>query len=134
MSLNPEQLAAWHQFKWFLWLHEADPDCPLAKQALDDVWQRNPDFQPREHLDLLSWIGPLPEAGPSAEEMLARQPADWLDDLLTFEPTDRDSHAYFVIERNLIEAAKRKSEWGIAMGVALAEVGEWNAYLWQALL
>ena len=130
---SPGQLTAWQQLDWFDWLMRKAPDCPLAKQAYSDAFQRFPEFEPRELPDFLTWRSPQPEIRPTVEELLARPAAAWVDELLSFQPMDRP-HARFGRERNLTVAAGRCFEWGLALADALAEAENWDASLWQALL
>ena len=86
-----EERTEYQHFNWFYWLHESDPNCTLAKQALDEVLTEYPDFEPRERPDLTHWIGPVQDIVPqspwSVEELLAKPAADWLGDLLSFQST-----------------------------------------------
>ena len=130
--LSDIQLTAWHHLNWCRWLHESDPDCPLAKQARDDAQKLIPGYEPRELPDFLTWRSPLPEIRPTVEELLAGPAAAWVDELLSFQPMDRP-HARFGRERNITLAAVRCFEWGLALADALAEAGKWEDYPWSAL-
>ena len=44
------RLAARHRFDWLHWLYDADPDCELVKQALDEIQSQHPEFEPQEPL------------------------------------------------------------------------------------
>ena len=41
---DPDRLAAEHRFTWFHWLHEADPNCSIAREMLEMVRTEHPDF------------------------------------------------------------------------------------------
>ena len=47
---------AYQHFNWIHWLHNADPECEIAEQALRRVWEANPDFQTRDHPDLTHYV------------------------------------------------------------------------------
>lgn len=132
--LSGEELTAWHHLNWFHWLHVKDPDCLLAKQARDEASAMLPGYEPREHPDFLSWVGPLPETGPTVGELLRRPAGVWLEELGSFLIAEQSGHARFVFERNLHEAAKKNLEWGIALAEALANATAWNSGLWPPLL
>ena len=131
-----ERRTAYHHFMWFHWLNSADPDCTFAKKALDDVWKRYLDFQPRNYPDLLSWssTGSGSKSPWSVEQLLSRPAKKWVDDLLSFQPIDilgpnRDG-LVLVVE----EVAKQNFEWGIALADELARLGEWDTDLWAVLI
>ena len=79
---NPDgETTARQHFDWFHWLHESDPNCSLAKQALDAVLAKYPEFKPSQPPDL-THRSRLVKAPRPPEELLAKPAADWLDDLL----------------------------------------------------
>ena len=133
-GLTPKQIEACYQLDWLHWLHEKDPSCPLAMQALNEASKLLPGYKPREHPDFLSWIGPVPDRGPTVEELLAMPATASLDELLSLQSAEQDSHARLVLVRNLTEAAKRDFSWGIALADGLAKAKNWDTNLWQALL
>ena len=52
-AANPnEEITARQHFDWFHWIHESDPNCALAKQALDAVLAKYPEFKPTQPPDL----------------------------------------------------------------------------------
>lgn len=132
---DKERRTARHHFDWLHWLHSAAPDCALTRQALDDVLARYPEFRPREHPDLTHWMGSDwvgPQSPWTAEELLTKPAADWLPELLSFQPTeflgpDRDG-----LVLTIAEAAKRGFDWGLELADALA--GKWDADLWSGLI
>ena len=138
---NPdkERRAAEHQLEWLNWLHDAAPDCVLAKQALEAVSTQHPGFKPSEHPDLTHWTGSFEYVTPlspwTTKELLDKPATDWLQKLLSFQPK-QDS---FRPEREGLvgavrEAAKQQFGWGVDLADALAGAGEWNADLWSGLI
>jgi len=125
---------AYHHFNWLHWLHDAAPHCTLTKEALNDVWEQYPEFKPREY-PVKHW-SELGHDGPrspwTAEELLRRPPAEWLPELLSFEPQvpgpDRDGLVA------LKTAAKQNLDWGLGLARALAEKEEWDTDLWSGLI
>ena len=113
---DKERYTARRHFDWLHWIHEAAPDCVMARQALDDVLKRYPDFQPSEHPDLThstTSTEPLVSQIPwTVEEILAR-PIDecWIQRKEFLGP-DWDG---FV--RAVADAASLNFEWGLDLGL-----------------
>ena len=135
---DEEELAAYHHFRLLHWLHSADQGCPFAKEALDDVLKRYPDFKPHEHPDLLSWhrmvIGS--QSPWSTEELLSLPAEEWVSKLLSFQETDLsrfDGPDRRGLVRAVEDAANQNFEWSIALADELARLGEWDSDLWPPL-
>ena len=129
-----ESYTAYHQLEWFEWLHSADPDCTLAKQALDDVWEQYPGWRPSEHPDLSVWVGEIVQAQSpwDARELLAKPASDWLPALAAYEPTDT-LHDRGELVRAVTEAAKQNPTWGIDLADELAGIDLWDSDLWKGI-
>ena len=88
-----ERRTAYHQFEWLYWLYRADSNCVLAKQALDAVSAQHPEFKPSEGPDFIIWWGGeaeivRPQSPWTIIELLAKPAADWLRELVSFQPTE----------------------------------------------
>ena len=136
-----EELSAHHRFTWFHWLHQADPDCSIAKEALDTVWAQYPEFVASEHPDFTHyhWSGVQSPAQGTWDvgTLLARQAAEALPDLLTYQPTDQqrfDGHHRWAMLSTVRQAAEANPSWGIDLADAMAEIGAWNSDLWQHVI
>ena len=132
-----EMRTAYKHFAWFDWLHKSDPNCALAKQALDKVLAAYPQFEPGEHPDLTRWVesGPVSLESPwTVEELLAKPATDWLDDLLSFQDTEWDSPNRRGLMVGVAEAIKQNFDWSLDLADALAETGEWDVDLWSVLI
>ena len=121
---------------WFQWLHEADPDCTLVKQALDNVAGQYPDWQPPEHPDQIYW----PhyewidfESPWTVEELLSRPAEEWTDKLLSSKKPELFESSWNEL-LTVKEAASRRVEWGLDLAEALATEGNWDTDLWNMLL
>lgn len=126
-------------FNWLAWLNQAEPDCGLLKRELDDIRSQYPDFKMREHPDFTSWSeicrSALRPQGPwSVEELLSKPATDWLDDLLSYQPTDFLETRVSGLLCTVAEASKTKFEWGIGLAEALGNAKKWDADLWGALI
>ena len=133
---DKEEWSAHYHFRWFHWLHSADPNCALAQKALDEVLKRYPDFKPEKHPDLRSWIEPT--LGPSSpwtvEELLARPAKEWVDELLSFRQKDFRGPDRHGLVCAVEDAANQRFEWGVALADELAGREAWDSDLWANLM
>ena len=130
------RLAARQRFDWLHWLHDADPTCMRAEEALDDIRNHYPEFTPGKHPDLTHWshsrIGP--EYPWSVEELLSRPASEWLDDLLSFRPASPLGPDRHDAVSAVSAAAGRDFRWGADLAAALAGRDLWESDLWIAVL
>lgn len=86
---SAEKLTARSHFEWLSWLLQAKPDCALAGAALEPIKAQYPDWRLSDHPDLTHWMGSADWVGSespwSVEQLLAREPREQLDDLLSFK-------------------------------------------------
>ena len=131
-----EMRTACKHFVWFDWLHKSDPNCTLAKEALDKV-SAEYQFKPSEHPDLIHWFesGPVDLQSPwIVEELLAKPPVDWLSDLLAFQGSEWDGPSRRGLLVSVAEAIKQDFDWGLELADALAKAGKWDVDLWSVLI
>ena len=131
------EYTARHHFDWFDWLHQSDPNCVSAREALVEVSTEYPNFESREHPDLLYWTSiawGAPQSPWTPEQLLANPASNWLDDLLSFQATEWDGPDHRGLIENVTEAAKQDFEWGLGLADALGRTEKWDAYLWSALI
>ena len=140
-SPDKEQLTAYSHFNWLHWLRSVDNDCTLAKEALEEVLSKHPDFEPIEHPDFTHWVGNgsdwvFPESPWTPAQLLERPAQDWLSELLSFQPkpTDIFGPSRVRIEPTVQEAAEQDFDWGIALADGLAGKEEWDVDLWSGLI
>ena len=132
-----ESLTTYNHFNWLHWLQSEASNCALAKEALDDVWKRYPDFQQRKQPDLAHWTrsGCIDHQSPWTVEELLSQPAKaWAEKLLSFQQTDSSGPDRHELERTVSEALNRKFEWGLDLANALVTDGNWDTDLWTVLI
>ena len=124
-------------FNWFDWLHQSDSNCTLARQALAVVSAEYPDFESREHLDLMHWTssdwGDL-QTSWTPEQLLESPASDQLDNLLSFQITEWDGPDHRELIESIAEAVRRNFDWGLDLADALGEREEWDVYLWSTLV
>ena len=134
---NTRRYIARQHFNWFDWLHQSDPDCPLAKQALEAVLAEYSNFKPKEYPDLMHWMssdwGEL-QSPWSPEELLAKPAAHWLDNLLSSQDTEWDDPDHRGLIGSVAEAIRRDFNWGLGLARALSRTEKWDVYLWSILI
>ena len=136
---HKERRTAYHQFEWLHWLYSADSNCVLAKQALDAVSAQHPEFKPSEGPDFIIWSGGeaeivRPQSPWTIKELLAKPAADWLRELVSFQPTEFLGPSRDGLVNAVQEAVEQKFDWGLGLADALAKAGEWNSDLWSGLI
>lgn len=132
-----EEISARGRFDWFDWLHKSDPNCHLAKQALEEVSEVYPHFEPKDHPDFTAWIesGWIKEPGiPTVEDLLEKPPTFWANFLLSVEGAEEIGPTRGGIVKNLSEAIKRDFMWSLGLAEALSTAERWDAYPWYALI
>ena len=130
---------AYMHFNWLYWLSQADPDCSLVKQSLNEIKTKHTNFQPRDQPDRNFGVGQVrtgPQSPWGVDELLAKPAADWLPELLTYQPADR---RFFGPDREgllmfVTEAIRNKPVWGFNLADRMAATKEWNTDLWQSVL
>ena len=139
-ALDKEQLTAYSHLNWLHWLSSSDRDCQLAREALNDIQSKHPDYQPEELWDPdfrywfanSGWVGP--QSPWSVEELLAKPASEWLPELLSFQPTEFLGPDRVGLVRAVQEAGTQNFDWGIALSDALAGAETWDGDLWSGLI
>ena len=93
-----------HHFHWLQLLHDADPGCALASNALADLNARFP--------ALVSGDPPAPMPLWNVETLLSRPPGDWLDELLPFPPETSSGPGRHELLANVTRTAQHEFRWG----------------------
>ena len=138
---DANRLSAHHRFTWYHWLHQADPDCSIAKAMLATVWTEHPDFRPSEHPDFAHyhWSGVQSrDQNPwSVDALLASPASESLPDLLAYQPTDQEKfegHHRWSMLSAVEEAARTNSSWGLELADSMVALGDWCSDLWYHLI
>ncbi len=130
-----ERTACSH-FDWLSWLLQAKPDCAQAGAALARIKAQYPLWRPSDHPDLTHWMGSADWVGSespwSVEQLLAREPREQLDDLLSFKGNRFDGPSREGLSANCREACKQNTSWAFSLGQALAERALWSSDLWSS--
>ena len=105
-----------------LWtLKTADPNCARVMEELSKI------PQPAEY---------VPEAEPtppSSGALLARGPADQVDDLMAYELKHAERRDRGGLTVAVQMAIVEKPDWGIELAIALRDRGVWDTVLWRSI-
>jgi len=134
-----------HHFDWLHWLNESAPDCELAKKAISNLLEKNPDLGPRKHPDLSYWIGDgeviSPQSPWSVEELLAKPvTAEWVHELAAFQPQELLGPDWEGLLCAVAEAARKDTAWAAGLAEQLKRelehrIMEWTAewLMWRSI-
>ena len=134
---DTEAITAYRHFTWLDWLHKSAPDCSLVREALNDVLNCYPEFQPSSRPDLTHWMSSAPGGHQSpwtVDELLSKSAEEWAGKLSSFQDTGIHEPDRLGLNIAVSEAAKRKFEWGLDLADALAANGTWETDLWNTLI
>ena len=135
---DKDRLSASVLLNWFYWLSESDPNCDLAKRALEKAKAQYPDMQPSEYPDLLHWMSSGDDLFPripwTPKELSAKPAKDWLPELLDYKSWDHDDGVRHDLVSLIAETAKDYVEWGFALAQALTDEEKWDSDIWIGLL
>ena len=130
-----------HHLEWLHWLNEAAPDCELARQALADVREKHPEFQPSEHPDFnhYHWSGAAPgsQSPWTVETLLAWPASEALPTLLKYQRTEAEvfgGYNRWDMLTTVTEAAKQRAAWGLDLADSLVSASNWDSDLWPPLI
>ena len=134
---NKKVHTARQHFYWFDRLHKSDFKCPLVEQALNKILGKHPEFKREEPVNLAysdSSDWGAPQSPWSAEELLAKPAADWLDDLLSFQITEEEYFDQGGIRKSIAEAIRQNFDWGLDLAKAIGRAEKWDVYVWSVLI
>ena len=123
-----EHRNAQYRLYWLRSLRDADPGCMLIGQAIDDLLIQHPELVPTSD-DRPSHVEPW-----TVEKLLSRPPADWLDQLLSFQRESLRGPDRHDLLSAVAMAAQTKLEWGTDLAAALAGRELWDSDLWASLI
>lgn len=135
---SAEKRTARSHFNWLSWLLQAKPECPLVEAALAPIKAEYPEWLPSDHPDFTHWIGPAEWVGHqspwSVDQLLAREPREQLDHLLTFKGHGLDGPDRDGLIEVIRDACKQKIGWAFALADVLVERSLWSSDLWPAVI
>ena len=138
---TPETLTtvAYERYNLACWFADAAPDSDVARNHRDALQAQNPDFGPREHMNLDVWIGGgfVGVQSPTTSQALLRMTpgdvattiTDYADDVRSFGGPNREG-----LLTTFQEAAAESFEWSIEIAAAFIERDYWDSGAWRALV
>ena len=132
-----EARAAYRHFTWLSWLCDADPDCDVSKEALEQVQEQYPTFKQGEHPDFTFWSSSgtvVPTSPWTVGELVARPAGEMTEQLLSFQGTEPFGPSRWGLLQEVQRAAVEYPDWGLDFAAALESSGSWNSDLWPRLL
>ena len=129
--------SAYHQFNWFQWLHNADPNCSLLEAELARIRSQYPQLPLGEDPDFNSEAGWI-QSPWSVETLLAKPASEWLPSLLDYQSSREEDvlskERRYSLLLEVYRAAKRNSSWGLDLADAMAAKLEWKSGLWERVI
>lgn len=124
-------------FDWLDWLHHSDPSCALVQGALNPIKAAYPDWEAREHPDLTRWTSSGwsgPRSPWTVEQLLAKPPAEQLDDLLSFKANGFHGPDRPGLCSAIQEACKQQPIWAFQLDEAMSARALLDSDLWAPIL
>ena len=118
-------LTALNHLHWLQILHDADPRCALARDALAGLEGRVPQLVPDDP--------PAPTPLPTVETLLSQPPGNWLSSLLASPGEGPNRPHRHNLLSNITRAAQIDFRWGDDLAKALANGQHWDTDVWTAL-
>jgi len=120
------------------WLSSADPSFDEVAKKLAQINERYPHFRPREYPDLDHWSSGGTWYGPrspvSAEELLEKEPAEWVEYFLSFKGDNFEGPDRPGLLQIIGEAVARDFEWGRGLTELLIDLADPESDLWASVI
>ncbi len=119
------------------WLHRVAPNSHITTQRFEESQQEHQgEFEPREHPDLWAYVSRLasPKSPMTVEELLAENPAEIVDRLLSYQGDRAERVTRDALLRTVSEAVAQSYTWGRTLSEALEERQAWDSDLWKSIL
>lgn len=130
-----ERTKTYEVYNLLNWINSSDPSCMLAKQAFLTIQEANPEYQPREHPDFHHWSGGARfighESPVTVEELMAKEPTEQLDFLLTYKGNLFDGPDRNGLLNSITQAVQQDFDWGCKLSKALIDIGMWDTDIWN---
>ncbi len=132
-----EQAAKYEKYNLIYWLHQSDPNCPIARAAFSEIQAANPEFGTREHPDLSVEYGPMQMGLRSplkVDELLSKPPNEHIDFLLSYEEKRPFGPSREGLIENVCVAATSNNQWGWELAKELKRLDALKIDLWSSLV
>ncbi len=135
---SAEKLTARSHFDWLSWLLRVKPDCPLVEAALLPIKAEYSEWQLSDYPDFTHWSSSAEWIGYqsplSVDQLLAREPREQLDELLTFKGSRFHGPDRTGLITAIKGACKQQASWAFALAEVLAERSQWSSDLWPGVI
>lgn len=124
-------------FNLLHWLTQVAPDCSRASARFAEIASKHPEFGPRDHPDMDSWIGPVRVGweSPSTDgELLSKTPEEQLEFLISYKPEHPFGPSREGLIENLKKAVAHRYDWGVALAHSLKRRELSQPDLWKAVV
>ena len=132
-----ETTKEYERYNLLYWLTRIAPDCSETKARFGEFSRKHPEFGPREHPDMGSWIGKVKvgwESPIAAAELLSKPPEEQLDFLISFRTVDPMGPSREGLLSELRKAVANRYDWGMELLDALKRRGSWETDLLKAIV
>lgn len=109
-------------FNLLYWLTQVAPDCSCTSARFAEFARKHPEFGPRDHPDMDSWVGPVRvgwESPSTDRELLSKTPEEQVDFLISFKPEHPLGPSREGLIDNVGKAVANRYDWGMALMHAL---------------
>ena len=122
---HDEHRNAQYQLHWLRSLQDADPGCMLIGQAIEGFPIQHPEPTPAsdDH----------PTQPWTVDRLLSGSPADFIDELLSFQQESLPGPDRHDLLSDIAKAAETNIQWGMELAAALAGRELWTADLWISM-
>jgi len=113
-------------FNLLYWLTQVAPDCSWTSARFAEFASKHPEFGPRDHPDMDSWIEPVRVGleSPSTDgELLSKTPEEQIEFLISFKPEHPLGPSREGLTDNVRKAVAHRCDWGLALMHALKRRG-----------
>jgi hypothetical protein len=133
-----ETAAAYQTYSLVYGLHQSDPECHFAKEALHALQVAHPDFSvPEQQRPDASSSGPecvVEKARSTVEDLILKEPKDEIDFLQSFVEETPFGQRREGFLRTVSDAAIRNYQWSRKLALELEARGAWDVDLWSPIL
>ena len=133
--VDDKNVGPYEIYNLLYWVTKAASDCDQARAQFDTFSASHPEFAPREHPDMDSWIGTVTAGWPSplsAQEIQGKSPDDLLDFVSDFK-SDDPAEIQGLMER-IRDAASQSYEWSMKLAALMINRGLWTPELWGTII
>jgi hypothetical protein len=130
-----ESIRPYEIYNLLYWVTTAAPECDQARAYFKEFSASHPQFGPREHPDMDSWVGGVTVGLPrllSGPEVQAKTPDELLQFVSNFKPDDPWKMEGLM--ESVRDAATQSYEWSVKLAQLMVSQELWSANLWGTIV